>query len=171
MYMRASSSSSAALHRPLRSRTGAASVDHALDLIESNLLSSFECYSQPLTLPQLADGNVAEGLCSGITWKVIEWLEQESGLYLVTAAATDLSEGFRARLFPDSAEYFRGRTTVPDLFGYTDRTRESMFETHEALLINHDNVTYLIDYTAAQYGYEALPLVQRFDAGRWLRDW
>jgi hypothetical protein len=68
----------------------------------------------------------------------------------------------------------------PDWFGYIDRPVAGV-DRHTAVIVSTPVGTFAIDWTAAQYGYDAAPLVQLRDelhweadltkSPRWLRTW
>jgi hypothetical protein len=53
----------------------------------------------------------------------------------------------------------------PDLIGYADRPAKGRFGRHVVAVYQTANVHYMIDFTAAQYGYDAWPLIQRLQGG------
>lgn len=61
----------------------------------------------------------------------------------------------------------------PDDFGYTDRTIPG-FDQHDVTYVDLDGQTYMVDWTAAQYGYQEFPMVQRQAVpgeDKWEREW
>jgi len=42
---------------------------------------------------------------------------------------------------------------------------------HHVVIVRRPSGTYMIDFTAAQFGYTEFPMVQRFDQGQWQRQW
>jgi uncharacterized protein (DUF1810 family) len=60
----------------------------------------------------------------------------------------------------------------PDEFGYQDRPLPGKFNQHIVAFVKMPSGTYMIDWTAAQYGYQEFPMVQRLnDEGSWDRQW
>lgn len=78
----------------------------------------------------------SSGLCGDIAWAVVEHLS---------------ACGIDARI--SDAEH-------PDDVGLADRTVDNNY-LHEVAIAQLDGVEYLIDYTAAQFGYAEFPLVHR----------
>jgi hypothetical protein len=56
--------------------------------------------------------------------------------------------------------------------GYADRTISGQFDDHIVTVVHDGAARFLVDFTAAQYGYTEFPMVQRLAPdGSWQRTW
>lgn len=73
-----------------------------------------------------------------------------------------VGERFRCGIMP----------TTPDELGYIDREIAGSDDHVVNWIASPSGSVYVIDWTASQYGYQAVPLVLRKDtAGSWQRRW
>lgn len=100
---------------------------------------------RPLSMLQGSTG--ADGNCDTIAYQFTKWLENHS-----------VKARYEADLLP-IAEW-----------GYNDRMIHGC-TWHTATIVEAGGHEYMIDFTAAQYGYGEFPLVQRREAGgQWQRE-
>jgi hypothetical protein len=110
--------------------------------------------------PQIAslrDPAKADGCCQEVTQDLIDYLRLLGGFD---------KPGREAYISGDEwldGEMIRDYDS-PDDFGYTDRTRQGQ-NSHVVCFVDIGEETFAIDFTAAQYGYDAFPLVQRLTRG------
>jgi hypothetical protein len=53
-------------------------------------------------------------------------------------------------------------TAPPDELGYSDRPSQGKYDNHCLSVIEYEGHCFTIDFTATQYGYTDLPLIQRY---------
>lgn len=93
-------------------------------------------------------GSIASGHCGIVSQHVAEHLAAADHYAIVSDQLIGESRRFTDR--------------DADWHGYNDRTRDRAHDqTHCAVLVQHEQQTYMIDFTAGQYGYDAWPLVKR----------
>lgn len=124
--------------------------DAALD----RLLTRFAARPQ---IAGLKDPEKADGRCQEVALDLVDYLRLLGGFD---------QPGREAYLSGDEwvdGEMVRDYSS-PDDLGYHDRTRPGQ-NSHVVCFVDLGAETLAIDFTAAQYGYEAFPLVQRLTRG------
>lgn len=112
------------------------------------------------TRPQIAvlrDPTKADGCCQEVAQDLVDYLRLLGGFD---------KPGREAYLSGD--EWVDGEMVrdydSPDDFGYQDRIRPGQ-NSHVVCFVDLEDQTLAIDFTAAQYGYGAFPLVKRLTRG------
>jgi hypothetical protein len=173
-----------------RQATGIEVLDQALQSFEQEFEDGFEepwdeggdhfepmCPDGYVSLEMLRNPICAQGMCTTVSAELYAYLTDEDGDYEhgyeehfdMVLCASDLTDRGYAKAYPQLGEIFYGKPHTPDVFGYADRTTESPFPWHDAVLVTIQGQTLMIDYTAAQYGYESVPLIQRLTPDGWQR--
>lgn len=104
-------------------------------------------------LSDLRDPEKAEGECSTASSEFEKYLRDQHGLKMYAFAL-----GAEEIHLLENEERF----TTPDQWGYSDRIKPGLDE-HTATLICSGDHIYMIDFTAAQYGYEDFPMIQELE--------
>ncbi len=121
------------------------------------------------------DGETAWGECANVSEYFADWLAKHGVRANVPWDEPALQE------FPWTQE---GRDPHPFDFGYSDRPQHpdpeleadpsshDPNETHHVVIVRMPTGTYTVDFTAAQFGYNEFPMVQKRDeSGGWQRAW
>lgn len=130
----------------MANRTGNVEIDELLDSFVKARIS-VRVDRRALAMPTPVKVVAAQpGMCQVLADKFEDW------------AARRVGEGWRV---------YASSLHSPDAHGYSDRTIEG-FPNHSSSIIEApDGTRYLIDWSASQYGYSELPLVQRsIDEGK-----
>jgi hypothetical protein len=98
----------------------------------------------------------AKGMCGEVTtaFQAFVWYETDGALYPENAAMSDEADA---------------RSPTFAQMGYGDRQPGE--PRHLVSKVEMPSGTYLIDWTASQYGYKEFPLVQRLEGDQWQREW
>jgi hypothetical protein len=114
----------------------------------------------------LQDPWEAEGECSYVSCLFAQILV-ERGI-----RAYDSGRKVKEADYPFLRNPLLGSSHSPDDFGYQDRLREpEAHPEHSATICESERGDiFLIDWTAAQYGYSFFPFVQKRQGNIWLRD-
>lgn len=145
-----------------------------VDLQGSFVLEDGSKVQTPKTIVEareLVDPKLAFGQCVRVSLQFAEWLREE-----ILADDARQDETWDPRRFGLVMTPHHG----PDWFGYADRPVAGV-DRHTAVVVSTAVGTFSVDWTAAQYGYNAAPLVQLRDElhwesdvsknPRWLRTW
>lgn len=100
---------------------------------------------------------------------VVEWLKQpEVADGRCRQVADDFAKFLTSKGVVASAECQDDEEEPYDkAWGYNDRRREPGWGQHWLVVVDDGGEKYTIDWTAAQFGYEQFPLVQKFVDGEW----
>lgn len=123
------------------------SLDQLSYLIESFKNEKWQHVKGEITIDDLKDSKIANGLCHTLALSFQDFAEKN---------------GFKAWL-PKKG------TGTPEAFGYDDRSITG-HAGHYWTYVETDDGTYGVDWTAAQYGYEDVPVVQKLTRSGWIRN-
>ena len=133
------------LHEYIAKRTMAERTgDSELDA----LIEEFERHIEPSELWLACE---AEGECDDVSQEFVRWL-MERGIKAETTTMENENPG----------DY--------DANGYAD-VPENVRTWHTVVWVERPTGTFIIDWTAAQYGYQEYPMIQRLDNSGWQREW
>jgi hypothetical protein len=98
-----------------------------------------------------------QGMCDYVSEMFVSWLNKRG----VEADYVSMSSTPERDADPPLHSF--------DELGYSDRGPG--YSGHTVVKATMPSGTYLIDFTAAQYGYKEFPMIQKLDDGNWQREW
>jgi hypothetical protein len=112
---------------------------------------------EALPISEMRDRRKAKGMCGEVTtaFQAFVWHETDGAIYPDNVEMSDGASDARSPTFEE--------------MGYGDHKPGE--PRHLVSKFEMPSGTYLIDWTASQYGYKEFPMVQRLDAGQWQREW
>lgn len=131
-------------YRTAATETGDPVIDSLLNMFKQ---AKFQHVKGHISVEELRDPKIANGLCHTLAKSFANFMTKH---------------GYEAWL----PKYGTG---TPEEFGYTDRAIEG-HAGHYWTYIKSGDDTYGVDWTAAQYGYDELPVVQKLTESGWQRD-
>lgn len=133
--------------RSLPRKRKSTTVKSLASVIEDFKNEKWQHVKGEITVDDLKDSKIANGLCHTLALSFQDFAEKN---------------GFKAWL-PKKG------TGTPEAFGYDDRSITG-HAGHYWTYVETDDGTYGVDWTAAQYGYEDVPVVQKQTRSGWIRN-
>lgn len=113
--------------------------------------------AEQLSVRELQDPARAEGMCCALMRRFVAFCN-ERGIPAWEDEEYDQEHGTQL--------------WSPTNWGYGDRPSKGRYDTHSAAMVRGDKGDYMVDWTAAQYGYQEFPMVQKItvdDPPQWQR--